>query len=182
MKPIMTCMMTAAVVAVVAGCGKSGTETMTENSGAADAVPARIQAVLGTPVSGVENMSIAQRKPELKAGDTVTLEGKVMGSKHPFVDGRAVVVIGDETTLESCDLMESDACKTPWDVCCDSSEDILAGTVLIQVLDAEGQLLKHGLKGVKGLTELSRVRVKGTVAPFESGETVSINAEAIELL
>ena len=105
-----------------------------------------------------------------------------MGAREPFVEGRAVVVIGDEAILESCDLMESDACTSPWDVCCEKSEDILSGTVLIQVVDADGQLLKHGLKGVEGLTELSRVRVNGTVAPFESGETVTINAEAIELL
>ena len=139
--------------------------------------------VVGQPVIAAASMSIAQLKPELSAGDVVTIEGKVMGAKEPFVDGRAAMLVGDESVIVSCDLMGDEShCSTPWDVCCERAENLRAGTVLVQVTDAEGQVVKEGLRGVKGLKELSRIRVRGTVGDVSDGGQVTINAEAIQLL
>jgi len=161
------------------GCSKS------EQTVAVDAGPPgqSLLAVVGHPVDAAASMSIAQLKPELVAGDGVTIEGKVMGAKEPFVDGRAAMLVGDESVIVSCDLMADDShCPTPWDVCCERTENLRAGTVLVQVTDEEGHVVKEGLRGVKGLTELSRVRVRGTVVDVVDGGTLTINAEAIELL
>ena len=45
-----------------------------------------------------------------------------MGVKSPFVETRAVFVMGDEAALEVC----QDACGSPWDNCCDTPEKIKA--------------------------------------------------------
>ena len=117
-----------------------------------------------------------------KAGDKVTISGKIMGSPSPFVDGRASFIIADPKKLTSCDRMEEDHCKTPWDVCCESTKDIAAATINIQVTDESGKVLKTGLKGVNGLKELSKVLIEGTVADNSSKDAMTINATAIKVV
>ncbi len=124
---------------------------------------------------------IPQARKELKAGDEVVLKGLVMGVMTPFVDGRAVFVLGDEGTITPCNARDDDHCPTPWDVCCDSPEAKVAGTATIQVLGEDGKVLALGLKGVGGLKELSRVTVRGVVAPMSSAQAFVVNATAIHV-
>jgi len=160
-----------AAMAVLSGCGKQ-----TQEKQAAVEVPPEFvaQAIEGTPVPIPEART-------LKAGEKVVLTGLVMGIPHPFVEGRAVFVLGDEGTLNPCDLKGDDHCPTPWDVCCDPPELKAAGTATIQVVDDSGKPLRTGLKGVNGLKELSRVTVAGTVAPNSSPEAFIVNADAIHI-
>ena len=168
---------------VVMGCSKQPNKPEVSKTEAPEpAVSGRISQVLGAVVAEAEARGIAETKPTLAAGDTVTLKGKVMGTMHPFVDGRAAVVIGDDTTINSCDLMPDDHCRTPWDACCVASEILQAGTAMIQIVDAEGQVVKRGLKGIEGMRELSRMRVSGTVVSGGPEAPLVVNAEAIELL
>lgn len=113
------------------------------------------------------------------AGEEVILTGLIMGVHHPFVEGRAAFVLGDEATLTPCDLKESDKCKIPWDTCCDPAAIRMAGTATIQVVDENGKLLKTGLKGINGLSELSRVTISGKVASNSSPDAFIVNAEKI---
>ena len=117
-----------------------------------------------------------------KAGDNVTVFGKIMGSTKPFVDSRASFIIGDPKKLTSCDMKEEDPCKNPWDVCCEETKDIAAATINIQVTDANGKVLKTGLKDVNGLKELSEVIIEGTVAANSSKDAMTINATAIKIV
>ena len=117
-----------------------------------------------------------------KAGDKVTVSGKIMGSPSPFVDGRASFIIGDPKKLTSCDLNEDDPCEKPWDVCCEDTKDIAAETLNIQVTDENGKVLKTGLKGINGLKELSEVIIEGTVAANSSADAMTINASAIKIV
>jgi len=127
--------------------------------------------------------SIPELRAQVSPGDEVVFMAKVMGSETPFVEGRALMVVGDEGTITSCDLMAvEDHCKTPWDACCDTREAVLAGTATIQVVDAEGKVLRYGFRGVEGLKELSRVRVRGIVAPMSTEQALIVNATAIEVL
>ncbi len=123
--------------------------------------------------------------PELRRtaapGDAVVVEGKVMGAKRPFVQNRALFVLGDEGTLTSCDLQPGDECATPWDTCCDDPDDMRVGTATIQVVDDAGNVLHHDIKGVFGLEELSRVRIAGVVAPQSTEAAFIINASKIQL-
>lgn len=117
-----------------------------------------------------------------KAGDKITVQGKIMGSMKPFVEGRASFIIGDPAKLTSCDLKEDDPCESPWDVCCDDSQDIADATLSIQLIDGSGKVLKAGLKGINGLKELSNVVVEGTVDSASNKMVMIINAESISVL
>jgi len=117
------------------------------------------------------------------AGDPVVFEAKVMGSAAPFVNRRAVMVVGDDTLLTSCDITHTDAsCPLPWDLCCDDPDLIRAGTATVQVLDADGAVIRHGLKDIQTLRELSRVRILGRVDPQSAGDVWIVNAEGIEVI
>ena len=163
---------------LLAGCSK---QTSTSSPAEPSTAGSALDKVVGQEVAQTEDMSIVSVKPNAKEGDTITVEGKVMGTLHPFVDHRAVVMIGDESTITSCDLMDDDHCQTPWDACCDAPELRTAGMITVQVVDANGKVVAQGLKGVAGLKELSRVRVRGTVATIGGGALV-LNASAIQLL
>jgi hypothetical protein len=134
---------------------------------------------LFSTISG-KSVSVIEAR-SLKPGDKVIVTGKVMGSRNPFVTGRASFIIGDPAKLASCDLDEGDGCKTPWDVCCEPSKVIASSTLNIQVLDAEGKVVKTSLKNIEGLTELAMVTVQGTVSHGSSAQSMSINAEIISV-
>lgn len=123
---------------------------------------------------------IPEARKMFKPGDEVLVNGRVMGVRNPFVEGRAVFVLGDNDTLTPCNEKgEDDHCPIPWDTCCDPLDVRTSGTATIQVLDDNGQVLSQGLKGANGLKELSRVTVSGVVAPMASAEAFVINAKAI---
>jgi hypothetical protein len=168
------------LLAAVAGCGRSGAPNAPAPAGTE--TPAALAAVF-QPVPAPESITpIPKLRDAARPGDAVVIEAKVMGADDPFVDGRAIVVVGDEGTLQSCDLRSGDSCETPWDVCCEDPAAIRAGTATIRIVDSEGRVLKTGLRGVNGLVELSRVRVAGTIAPESTEGALIINAHAIEVL
>ncbi len=168
-----TTILTLAAMAVLSGCGK---QTETKEASAVDVPPVFVlQPIDGTPVP------IPEARTQFKAGEKVILTGLIMGVPHPFVEGRAVFVLGDEGSLVPCDMKGDDHCPAPWDNCCDPGDVKAAGTVTVQVLGDDGKPLRTGLKGVNGLAELSRVTVAGTVAPNSSPEAFIINADAIHI-
>lgn len=168
------------LIALASGCGKSSAPASTETS--AGAMPAELASVFRPVPAGETILPIPELRQRAAPGDAVILEAKVMGAAKPFVDERALFVVGDEGTLTSCDLRESDQCETPWDVCCEPDGEIRAGTATIQVVDAGGNVLKHGMRGINGLKELSRVRIEGVVAPQSNLDALIINATGIQLL
>jgi hypothetical protein len=114
-----------------------------------------------------------------KPGDEITLSGRIMGNDSPFVDGRAVFILGDPELLTPCNELPGDECETPWDVCCETPEDKKTGTATIQIVGADGRVLKEGLEGVGGLVKLAHVTVTGTVAEGSSADLLLVNATAI---
>lgn len=170
----------AAGLAVAGGCGKNETaEPSMERQ------PVQVDAFAGlfAPVGVDEAETITALRTRAKPGEQVTLVGKVMGMMEPFVPNRAAFVVGDEEVLVSCDLMgDEDHCETPWDLCCEDPKAIRASTATIQVVDENGGVIKQEIRGVNGLKELSRMRVRGVVAPQSSDEVLIVNAERIELL
>lgn len=106
--------------------------------------------------------TVEESKAVAKAGDKVVIRGRIGGSKSPFVEKRAVFTLMG-AGLKACSDMKDDKCKTPWDYCCDTAEDIAKHSAMIQVVDGEGSPLRLGLKGTNGLKELSEVVVVGTV-------------------
>lgn len=182
MKTPHTQHMASAVVGLLllaSGCGKAPAPA--ESAAAAPTPDILTQVFQSVPAPG-EILPIPELRKAVQPGDAVILEAKVMGTVTPFVDNRALFVVGDEGTLISCDLRGDDHCATPWDNCCDDPKAVREGTATIQVVDGEGNVIKHGIRGVHGLKELSRVRISGVVAPQATPEALIVNAKAIEVL
>ncbi len=109
-------------------------------------------------------------------GTEVTVSGEIMGRKEPFVEGRAMFVLGDPTKMTPCNRIHGDACKTPWDACCDSSGTKKGSIATIQFVDENGQVIESGIKGYRGIKEQTFVTVTGTIAEGSSEENLLINA------
>lgn len=130
----------------------------------------------------VDERPIHELREALEPGAEIAFEGKVMGRLQVFIPGRAAFIVGDPTILTSCDLIPGDECETPWDVCCDDLGNITKGIVTVQLLDDEGRVLTHDVRGVNGLTELSNVRVTGVVAEGSGEGNLIVNASLIQVL
>ncbi|MDG1070164.1 MAG: hypothetical protein P8P32_01030 [Akkermansiaceae bacterium] len=129
-----------------------------------------------TPEKAID---IADLRKSAQAGDTVTFTGNVIGSEPVFMDGRAVMIMGDPKKITSCNLIPGDECETPWDVCCDDPDVIKASIVTVQVVDDAGKPLKTGLKGLGGMKELSALTVTGEVAEGSNKDNMLVNATGI---
>jgi len=172
----------AALGLLAAGCRPAPSSTSTPKPvSAADKEAGQLSAEVAAVFSAKPTLAnptpIPEARTKVKPGDTVLLEGKIMGVKTPFVEGRSVFVLGDTGTLTPCGC----SCKTPWDLCCAPHEARLAGTATIQITDASGVVLRSGLRGVRGLRELSQVRVEGVVAEGSTADTLIVNARGIEV-
>lgn len=124
-----------------------------------------------------EALSVEDAKKTAKAGGTVVLRGRVGGSRDPFVEGRAVLTLVGPG-LPACSDNPDDACKTPWDYCCEEKRAIAEHSATVQVLDGAGAPLRATLKGHGGIRELSDLIVVGNVAVAD-GATLVVNATGI---
>jgi hypothetical protein len=163
---------------LLAGCGDPESAAAPGSGGAPDTSSLDAVFVAEAP-AGARAIHLA--RADAKPGDELVLSGLVMGAAEPFVAGRAAFVLGDPEKLTPCNQRPGDGCETPWDVCCESREDKTAGTAAIQVLGADGRVLKSGIEGVGGLGKLSKVVVKGTVAEASSADALVVNATAIHV-
>ncbi len=174
MKIKVACLLITAA-ALLASCKK---KEVSAPAPSATSPSTALSKVLKTSPTG-EAKSIHLIRATAKAGDEITVSGKIMGNKKPFVEGRSAFILGDPEVLTPCNANPDDDCSTPWDTCCDSKEDKKRGIATIQVVDAEGRVLKESIEGIGGLANLATVTVSGTVAPGSSADLLIINAQAI---
>lgn len=175
MKLKHTVLFLAALAAV--SCKESATvEVDPQEAGPSAALRAVIEAL---PEGEASPIHMARQT--IQPGDKVTVKGRVMGREKPFVDGRAAFLLGDPEVLTACNEKPDDSCETPWDVCCDSPEDKMRGTATIQIVDADGRVLKESVEGVGGIENLARLVVTGEVAEGSSADVLVINASAIKV-
>ena len=164
-----------ATAALFASCGKK------ESAATPLATPAAstaLAAVLSASPAG-DPKSIHLIRATAKPGDEITVSGKIMGNGKPFVDGRSAFILGDPEVLTPCNEDPADKCVTPWDACCDSPEDKKRGIATIQIVGADGRVLKESIEGVGGLINLATVTVTGKVAESSTADLLIINAQAI---
>jgi len=164
-----------ATAAFLASCGKKESTAHIPASSGPGAALSTVLAASPTAAPQPIHLIRATAKP----GDEITVSGKIMGNAKPFVDGRAVFILGDPEVLTACNEDPADKCTTPWDNCCDSPEDKKRGTATIQVLGPDGRVLKEPVEGVGGLAKLAQVTVSGKVAEGSSADLLIINAQAI---
>jgi hypothetical protein len=175
MKPMIriSCIVTACLLAA---CEKSSVAPAAVKS--VEASPA-LRQVFETLPTG-DSQEIHRARTTAQVGEEITLRGRIMGSASPFVAGRALFILGDPSILTPCNEIPGDTCETPWDVCCDSAEDKKIGTATIQIVDAEGRVLKEAIEGVRGIEKLAWVKVRGKVAAGSSADLLLVNASAIQ--
>jgi hypothetical protein len=140
----------------------------------------QIESVL-TATPGTVLSTIHEIRASAKPGDEITLKGRIMGNSKPFVEGRAAFVLADTSILSACNDTPGDACATPWDSCCNSPEEKKKGTATIQIVGADGRVLKESMEDAGGLKKLAHVTVTGKVAPGSSPELLMVNATAVRV-
>ena len=178
MKMKTTCILITAA-ALLASCKKEEVSTTAPAAAPSATSPSSaLSKVLNASPTG-EAKSIHLIRATAKPGDEITVSGKIMGNAEPFVEGRSAFILGDPEVLTPCNANPADKCSTPWDNCCDSKEDKKRGIASIQVMDADGRVLKESVEGVGGLAKLADVTVSGTVAQGSSADVLIINALAI---
>lgn len=129
----------------------------------------------------IHAVSVSQLFANPTPGTEVIVTGEVIGRLEPFVEGRAMVVLGDPSKITPCNRNPDDQCETPWDVCCDDPEVIKKSIATIQIVDEMNRPLKQGLKGLGGLRELSTLTVVGTIAEGSNDNNLLINASGIHV-
>ena len=159
----------------VAGCRKSAEVVVT--------VPttASLPAGLMLPEAPADGLAVSAVKTTAKEGDTITVTGRIGGRAKPMVAGRAAFMLADLETISACDTTEDDECEFPWDYCCEPKEKITAGTLTVQVADADGRPLKLDLTSAAGLKPGSFVVVTGTVGPRPDPNALVVTATGIFL-
>ncbi len=126
-----------------------------------------------------EAIKISELRTNHKAGETVTFSGQIIGSKEVFIDGVAVMIMGDPTKMTTCNLRPGDPCTAPWDVCCDDPDVVQKNIVTVRVLDAAGAPVKAGIKGVSGIKEMSDLTITGMVDKSSNDDNMIVNATGI---
>jgi len=161
---------------VLTGCGNDSAP-VEEASAVDSAGDSKLASVfVDSAPEGAITVLEARKSPE--PGKAITIVGRVAGAKAPFSDDFATLVVADDS-LETCERIPGDSCRTPWDACCVEPQTISASRLLVQVLGEDGQLVDETLKGVHGLTELDEVVVQGTVAEGSNADNLIINASSI---
>src|SRR5688500_3116572 len=105
----------ALALVVVAGCDRGDTVSKNPESTAAAAT---LPAGMIVATAPADAKGVIELKGSAKDGDEVVMRGVVGGSEDPVAANQAIVTLVD-TSVTTCDKMEGDTCKTPWDACCE---------------------------------------------------------------
>jgi hypothetical protein len=145
---------------VTSACGNKGDKASTSSG---PTLPANLVAtsIDGSPQTVIETLK------DKKAGDTALVVGLIGGKMEPFAKNRAVFQLID-ASMKPCDLTNG-GCPAPWDYCCEPPEQILASSMTVQVVGADGRPLPLGLEGKDGLEPLTTLVVSGKVNQASDG-------------
>jgi len=110
-----------------------------------------------------------------KDGDEVVIVGRIGGSSKPWVEGRAGFQIVDPSFIP-CNEKEGDNCTTPWDYCCDATEDLAKGMATVKVVDDQGQTVPSDARRLLGLKKLDTVVIRGRAKRDEQGNLTVLAA------
>lgn len=168
MKPFFSHSLLFSVVACfLVGCGNSSTtpesSTATETNPASTASASQV--MLEQEPEGAKEVIDARKSAE--NDEAVVLVGRIGGSENPWIDGRAVFSIVDNS-LKACSDIPGDGCEKPWDYCCETDK-LPTATALIKVVDDKGDLIQEDARKLLNLKELQTVVVKGKAQKDDAG-------------
>ena len=114
-----------------------------------------------------EVQTVIDVRKSAKDDDEVVLVGKIGGSENPWIEGRAIFTLVDES-LKSCDQIPGDNCPAPWDYCC-ATDKLKDASALIKFVDENGQPIKTDARELLGVRELTQVVIKGKAKRDDAG-------------
>ncbi len=167
-----------AVLAMSMMIGCDGSDEADTSSNAGGASTASLPAGLFLAAAPGEPVAVRQLKAQAKEGDEVIMHVVVGGEVNVFVPGRAIVKVID-TEMENLCLGPGDSCKTPWDYCCATADDLQRHRATVKVVDAQGNTLRADLKGAGEIEELKTLVVKGVVAQGSDKNHLVVYAQGI---
>jgi len=128
-----------------------------------------------------EAISVLEARKRNEANQLLVIQGFIGGMVEPFIQSRALFVLGDES-IKTCDKIKGDQCPTPWDACCEDRKKLIDGSVTVRVLDDQGQMLQGTLKNVMGIEAGKIIKVECIVDSQSMPSSMVVNAKRIELL
>ena len=166
----------ALMMSMMTGCDGSDEADTSSNAGGTST--ASLPAGLFLAAAPAEPVAVQQLKAQAKEGDEVIMRVVVGGEVSVFVPGRAIMKVID-TEMENLCLKPGDSCKTPWDYCCATAEDLQRHRATVRVVDAQGKTLRVDLKGAGEIKEMKTLVVKGVVAQGSDKKNLVVNAQGI---
>jgi len=166
----------ALAMSMMIGCDGSDEADTSSNTGGAST--ASLPAGLFLTAAPGEPVAVRQLKAQVQEGDEVIMRVVVGGEVNVFVPGRAIVKVID-TEMENLCLSMADSCKTPWDYCCETADDLQRHRATVKVVDAQGKTLRVDLKGAGQIEEMKTLVVKGVVAQGSDTKNLVVNAQGI---
>jgi hypothetical protein len=122
-------------------------------------------------------VDILALKKDVKDQQDVVVVGRIGGRVNPWVKGTAVFPIVDRS-LRPCNEIPGDACKTPWDYCCETN--VPKATLLVMFVDDKGKVIKKDPRELFEVKELSTVVVQGKAKRDKAGN-VTVLASKIHV-
>ena len=155
------------VAGLFIGCSQDAStpEGSTPTSSNAVAVVDGSKYLLSEEPSGAEG--VIKVREASKNEEDVVIVGRIGGSENPWNEGRAAFSIVDNS-LQACSDIPGDECETPWDYCC-ATDKLPTSTVLVKVVDENGDLVKADARQLLKVQELSTVVVKGKAQRDDAG-------------
>ncbi len=114
-----------------------------------------------------EPQQVIEARESTKNEDEVVLVGRIGGSENPWIKGRAIFTLVDES-LKSCNQIPGDNCPVPWDYCCETDK-IPTSSALVKIVDENGEPVQTDARELLGVRELTQVIVKGKAQRDEAG-------------
>src|SRR5688500_4925441 len=174
-------LISAAAILVVVGCRREeeiDATPATTSPSAAGVAPLPAGLLVTEAPANAQDVTAVRK--DAKDGDAVVIRGKIGGREEPIAKNRAIMTILDPS-VTTCDTMPGDACKTPWDACCEPSEKIAANSATVQVVDAQGKPLAANLESITGLKPLSKVTVAGVARRPAGSDVLIVEANKIHV-
>lgn len=166
----------ALMMSIMTGC--DGSDEADTSSKTGEASTASLPAGLFLASAPAAPVAVKQLKAQAQVGDEVTMRVVVGGELSVFVPGRAIIKVID-TEMENLCLKPGDSCKTQWDYCCATAEDLQKHRATVKVVDAQGKTLRVDLKGAGEIKEMKTLVVKGVVAQGSDKNNLVVNAQGI---
>jgi hypothetical protein len=148
-------------LSILVGCQPSPTATPV-SSGKPTAEG--VKYVLAAEPDG--GQAVAAARKDAANAEEIVVVGRIGGSTQPWSEGIAAFTIVDPA-LKACNQIPGDACKTPWDYCCEPN--LKASTALVKFVDNGGNVVKADARTLLALKELDTVVVKGKSQRDDAG-------------